>query len=136
MCNKALFDDTVEDHISPAIRNFRIRLIADRLGEPRDAIPFDGRTLAGMVAKMLAQDVSRTIGIPLPPKEDVQRGIPDPSTQPTRDLNILQQFLDPDGTTSGSLDIGSYLAGLLTAITTGALESDSSDPSGCSLRKA
>lgn len=126
-----IVDDVVSDHVSPTIRDFRTKLIADRLGEPRNAMPLDGRTVTAMIAEMLAQDVSRNIGLPLPPAEDVQRGIADPSTQPTRDLNILQTFLDPDGRSTGSVAIASYLAGLLTAVTSGSLASDSSQPSGC-----
>lgn len=125
-------DDVVDGHVSPEIRTFRMNLLADRLGEPRDAIPRDGRTATRMVAEMLAQDVSRVISTPLPPAEDVQRGIADPSTEPTRDLTILQEFLDPDGRTTGSIALGSYLAGLLTATTSGALTSDASQSTTCS----
>ncbi len=124
-------DDIVEDSISPEIRTFRTRLLADRLGEPLENIPLDGHTVTSMVAEMIAQDVSRAIGLPLPPIEDVQRGITDPSSEPTRDLNILQEYLDPDGRSTGSVAVGSYLAGLLTAITTGALASDASEPTSC-----
>lgn len=127
-----VIDDVVDGHVSPEIRDFRTNLLADRLGEPRDAIPRDGRTATKMVAEMLAQDVGRVISTPLPPAEDVQRGIADPSTEPTRDLTILQEFLDPDGRTTGSMALGSYLAGLLTAITSGALTSDASQPTTCS----
>jgi hypothetical protein len=126
-----VLDDVVADGVSPDIRAYRTRLIADRLGEPADAIARDGRTVTAMVAEMLAQDVSRTVGVPLPPLNDVRRGIPSGAEQPSADLTILQQFLDPDGRAGEAPDIGSYLVGLLTAVTTGALTDDSSQPTTC-----
>lgn len=124
-------DDVVADGVSPDIRAFRTRLIADRIGEPADAIARDGRIVTAMVGEMLAQDVTRTVGVPLPPLNDIRRGIPSDSEQPSADLTILQQFLDPDGRAGESPDIGSYLAGLLTAVTTGSLTDDSSRPTTC-----
>jgi hypothetical protein len=115
----SVIDDTIVDGISPAIRTFRNQLIGQLLGEDPQTLPHDGRVLTNLIRQTLAQGSSHRITQPEPPEAS------------PGDVSMLQPALDPDGRLNATFDIGTFLTSFVSALTSGGLTNDDSEPDTC-----